>query len=161
MFPATLAGFSHNNIVGKIVGFFQFGTWGYDITYIVLIVFFTYFYTAIQFNSKDMAENLQKSGGAIPGARPGEETINYLDAVVNRLTFAAAIYLVAVSLLPAVLIKHYEVPFYFGGTSLLIVVGVALDTINQMDSYVISGQYDGLSNDDNSTSKIRSRRYEG
>jgi preprotein translocase subunit SecY len=161
MFPATLAGFSHNEIVGKIVAFFQFGTWGYDITYIVLIVFFTYFYTAIQFNSKDMAENLQKSGGAIPGARPGEETINYLDAVVNRLTFAAAVYLVAVSLLPAILIKHYEVPFYFGGTSLLIVVGVALDTINQMDSYVINGQYDGLSTTKDSTSKIRSRRYEG
>ena len=161
MFPATLAGFSHNEFVASIVAFFQFGTWGYDIAYIVLIIFFTYFYTAIQFNSKDMAENLQKSGGAIPGARPGEETIAYLDAVVNRLTFAAAIYLVLVSLLPSILIKHYEVPFYFGGTSLLIVVGVALDTVNQMDSYVISGQYDSLANTPDSTSRIRSRRYEG
>ncbi|MBN2693939.1 preprotein translocase subunit SecY [bacterium] len=160
MFPTTIAGFSQNATVQKIVAFFQFGSWGYDVFYILLIIFFTYFYTAIQFNSKDMAENLQKSGGAIPGVRPGEETIAYLDKVVNRLTFAAGIYLSAVSILPGLLIKHYEIPFFFGGTSLLIVVGVALDTLNQMDSYVIGSQYANLSDTTSAPSRIRGRRYQ-
>lgn len=160
MFPSTIAGFSENALVKRIVSFFQFGSWGYEVVYVALIIFFTYFYTAVQFNSKDMAENLQKSGGAIPGVHPGEETIQHLDAIVGRLTFAAGIYLSVVSILPAILIKHYEVPFYFGGTSLLIVVGVALDTLNQMDAYVIQGQYDGLADNSTPSSKIRGRRYQ-
>ncbi len=162
MFPATVAGFSENTIVRQIVAFFGFGTWGYDVTYIGLIIFFTFFYTMTQHNTKDMAENLQKQGGVVPNIRPGEDTISYLDSVINRLTFAAAIYLAAISLFPAILIKHYEVPFYFGGTSLLIIVGVALDTLNQMDSYVITGQYDSLAELSNSSaSRIRGRRYDG
>ncbi len=162
MFPATIAGFSESPIVRQIVAFFGFGTWGYDVTYIGLIIFFTFFYTATQHNTKDMAENLQKQGGVVPNIRPGEDTITYLDSVIVRLTFTASIYLAVISLLPAMLIKHYEVPFFFGGTSLLIIVGVALDTLNQMDSYVITGQYDSLSELNNdSSSTIRGRRYDG
>jgi len=160
MFPATIAGFSENAIVREIVAFFGFGTWGYDVTYIGLIIFFTFFYTATQHNTKDMAENLQKQGGVVPNIRPGEDTITYLDKVIVRLTFTASIYLVIVSLLPAMLIKHYEVPFFFGGTSLLIIVGVALDTLNQMDSYVITNQYDSLADLGDGSSKIRGRRFE-
>jgi len=160
MFPATIASFSENTVVQKIVGFFQFGSWGYDVFYVFLIIFFTYFYTAVQFNSKDVAENIQKSSGAIPGIHPGEETVAYLDTVIGRLTFAAGIYLSIISILPSFLIKHYEIPFYFGGTSLLIVVGVALDTLNQMDKYIIDGKYEGLSDTGASVTRIRGRRYQ-
>ena len=109
-----------------------------------MISFFAFFYTAIVFNPKDTAENLKKYGGFVPGIRPGENTANYLDYVLTRLTVVGALYLSAVCLLPELLISKYKVPFYFGGTSLLIVVSVTMDTVQQIQSYLIAHQYEGL-----------------
>jgi len=112
--------------------------------YISMIVFFAFFYTAIVFNPKDTADNLKKYGGFIPGIRPGENTANYLDYVLTRLTVLGAIYLSLICLLPELLIAKYQVPFYFGGTSLLIVVSVTMDTVTQIQSYLLAHQYEGL-----------------
>ncbi|MAI84795.1 MAG: preprotein translocase subunit SecY [Rickettsiales bacterium] len=122
--------------------------------YISMIVFFAFFYTAIVFNPKDTAENLKKYGGFIPGIRPGENTANYLDYVLTRLTVVGAIYLSAICLLPELLISKYKVPFYFGGTSLLIVVSVTMDTVTQIQSYLLAHQYEGLLK----KSSLRNRR---
>ena len=116
----------------------------YNLIYILAIVFFTYFYTAVIFNPVDVAENLKKNGGYIPGIRPGKSTSEYLDKVLSRLTFIGAIYLSIVCVLPILLTAKANVPFYFGGTSLLIVIGVSLDTMSQIESHLISRQYDGL-----------------
>ncbi|MEL0196400.1 MAG: preprotein translocase subunit SecY, partial [Rhodobiaceae bacterium] len=112
--------------------------------YIGLIVFFAFFYTAIVFNPQDTAENLRRYGGYIPGIRPGKTTSDYLDSVLTRLTVLGAAYLSAVCLLPEILISNYAVPFYFGGTSLLIVVTVTLDTVGQVQSHLLAHQYEGL-----------------
>ena len=112
--------------------------------YISMIVFFAFFYTAIVFNPKDTIDNLKKYGGFIPGIRPGENTANYLDYVLTRLTVIGAMYLSFVCLLPELLIAKYKVPFYFGGTSLLIVVSVTMDTVTQIQSYLLAHQYEGL-----------------
>jgi preprotein translocase subunit SecY len=112
--------------------------------YIGLIVFFAFFYTAIVFNPEDTAENLRKYGGYIPGIRPGKTTADYLDTVLTRLTVLGAAYLSAVCILPEILISQYSVPFYFGGTSLLIVVTVTLDTVGQIQSHLLAHQYEGL-----------------
>ena len=122
--------------------------------YIGLIVFFAFFYTSIVFNPKDTADNLKKYGGFVPGIRPGENTANYLDYVLTRLTVLGAIYLSAVCLLPELLISKYKVPFYFGGTSLLIVVSVTMDTVTQIQSYLLAHQYEGLIKKSN----LRNRR---
>ena len=106
--------------------------------------FFCYFYTAIIFDPKDMAENLKKNGGFIPGIRPGDRTQEYIDTVLSRLTLSGGIYISIVCLLPMLLISNFNVPFYFGGTSLLILVGVAMDFMNQVESHMISSQYQGL-----------------
>ena len=112
--------------------------------YTAMIVFFAFFYTATVFNLKDTADNLKKYGGFIPGIRPGENTANYLDFVLTRLTVIGSIYLSFICLLPELLISKYKVPFYFGGTSLLIVVSVTMDTVNQIQSYLLAHQYEGL-----------------
>ena len=112
--------------------------------YIGLIVFFAFFYTAIVFNPEDTAENLRKYGGYIPGIRPGKTTADYLDSILTRLTVLGAAYLAAVCILPEILISQYAVPFYFGGTSLLIVVTVTLDTVGQVQSHLLAHQYEGL-----------------
>jgi preprotein translocase subunit SecY len=112
--------------------------------YIGLIVFFAFFYTAIVFNPEDTAENLRKYGGYIPGIRPGKTTADYLETVLTRLTVLGAAYLAAVCILPEILISQYSVPFYFGGTSLLIVVTVTLDTVGQIQSHLLAHQYEGL-----------------
>ena len=112
--------------------------------YIGMIVFFAFFYTAIVFNPEDTADNLRKYGGYVPGIRPGKSTADYLDFVLTRLTVLGAAYLAAVCLLPEILISQYAVPFYFGGTSLLIVVTVALDTVGQVQSHLLAHQYEGL-----------------
>ena len=103
-----------------------------------------FFYTAIVFNPKDTADNLKKYGGFVPGIRPGENTANYLDYILTRLTVLGAIYLSFICLLPELLISKYQVPFYFGGTSLLIVVSVTMDTVTQIQSYLLAHQYEGL-----------------
>ena len=144
LFPATIGQFSQNEYVKQVSEFFQPMSLVYNVLYVALIFFFCYFYTAIIFDPKDMAENLKKNGGFIPGIRPGERTQNYIDGVLSRLTLSGGVYIAAVSLLPMLLIAQFNVPFYFGGTSLLILVGVAMDFMNQVESYVISSQYGHL-----------------
>ena len=144
MFPATAARFIHSPIAQKVSEILRPGTLGYIIPYVVMIVFFAYFYTAIIFNPKDVADNLKKYGGYIPGIRPGQRTADYIDRVLSRLTFWGAIYLSFVCVLPSILIRYFNVPFYFGGTSLLIVVGVALDTMQQIESHMVMRHYEGF-----------------
>ncbi|BAT72202.1 preprotein translocase subunit SecY [Thermosulfidibacter takaii ABI70S6] len=144
MFPLTVAKFVHHPVAEKFAQIFAWGTWPYLTVYGLLIIFFAYFYTAIIFNPKDVADNLRKYGGFIPGIRPGQKTAEYIERIVNRLTFVGALYLVAVCILPSLLIKYMHVPFYFGGTALLIVVGVALDTMQQIESHLIMRHYEGL-----------------
>jgi preprotein translocase subunit SecY len=126
----------------------------YLITYISMIVFFAFFYTAVVFNPAETADNLKKYGGFIPGIRPGKNTANYLDWVLTRLTVVGAGYLALVCLLPEILISRYSVPFYFGGTSLLIVVTVTMDTVTQVQSHLLAHQYEGLVK----KSKLRGRK---
>lgn len=144
LFPATIGQFSGNEFVRRIAEFFSPNGLMYNFLYVALMFFFCYFYTAIIFDPKEMAENLKKAGGFIPGIRPGEQTANYIDTVLSRLTFSGAIYISLVCLLPMALITNFNVPFYFGGTSLLILVGVAMDFMNQVESHMISAQYQGL-----------------
>ena len=110
----------------------------------ILIFAFCFFYTAITFRSDNVAENLRKYGGFIPGIRPGKKTAEYIDRILTRITFWGAIYVSAVCVLPKILIKELNVPFYFGGTSLLIVVGVAIDVMQRIESYLINRNYEGL-----------------
>ncbi len=126
----------------------------YMVLYAALIIFFAFFYTAVVFNPNDTAENLKKYGGFIPGIRPGKNTADYLDYILTRLTVVGAAYLVAISLLPEFLITKFSVPFYFGGTSLLIVVTVTMDTVAQIQSHLLAHQYEGLIK----KSKLRGRR---
>ncbi len=144
MFPLTVAKFVHHPVAQKFAQIFAWGTWPYLTVYAILIIFFAYFYTAIIFNPKEVAENLRKYGGFIPGIRPGQKTAEYIERIVNRLTFVGGLYLAAVCILPSLLIKYMHVPFYFGGTALLIVVGVALDTMQQIESHLIMRHYEGL-----------------
>jgi preprotein translocase subunit SecY len=142
LFPATLATW--------IPAFKPFadamtrGGWIYDGLYVIGIIFFCYFYTAVTFNPVDVADNLKKYGGYIPGIRPGKKTAEYIDHVLSRITFGGAIYISAVCVLPSILITKYNVPFQFGGTALLIVVGVALDTVQQIESHLITRHYEGF-----------------
>ena len=122
--------------------------------YLALIVFFAFFYTAIVFNPTETADNLKKHGGFIPGIRPGERTAEYIDYVLSRITVLGAIYLAIVCLIPEILISYASVPFYFGGTSLLIVVSVTMDTVAQVQGYLLAHQYEGLIR----KSKLRGRR---
>lgn len=144
MFPATVAGFIAVPWVQAIAKQFSPGTVFYTMLYVGLIFFFSYFYTAVIFNPVDIAENLQKHGGFIPGIRPGQKTSEYIYRVLTRLTFVGAFYLAAVCVLPELLIKRFNVPFYFGGTSLLIAVGVALDTVSQIESHLVTRSYEGF-----------------
>ncbi|GFH62631.1 MAG: preprotein translocase subunit SecY [Candidatus Desulfovibrio kirbyi] len=144
LFPATIGQFSDNAYIKMAAEIFSPQGIAYNLLYVALIFFFCYFYTAIIFDPKDMAENLKKAGGFIPGIRPGDKTQQYIDIVLSRLTLSGAVYISIVALLPMFLISNFNVPFYFGGTSLLILVGVAMDFMNQVESYMISSQYQGL-----------------
>lgn len=146
LFPATVGQFSTNEYVRMVTDFFAPHGVLYNVLYVVLIFFFCYFYTAIIIDPKDMAENLKKNGGFVTGIRPGERTQEYIDTVLSRLTLSGAVYISAISLLPMLMIAKFNVPFYFGGTSLLILVGVAMDFMNQVESHMISTQYQGLMN---------------
>jgi preprotein translocase subunit SecY len=116
----------------------------FQISYVTLIVFFCFFYTAITTNPSDLSENLKKSGGYIPGIRPGKATSDFLDSIITRLTFSGAIYIAAVCVFPTILIQAFKVDFHFGGTTLLILVGVALDTISQIQAHLMQQNYDGF-----------------
>jgi preprotein translocase subunit SecY len=148
LLPATISTFEQNGQsfgwLGTITAYLGHGRPAYMILYIGLIVFFCFFYTAIVFNPQETADNLRKYGGFIPGIRPGKNTADYLDYVLTRLTIVGAAYLAAVCILPEILISEYSVPFYFGGTSLLIVVSVTMDTVAQIHSHLLAHQYEGL-----------------
>ncbi|MGD0820725.1 MAG: preprotein translocase subunit SecY [Desulfomonilia bacterium] len=155
VFPATIAQFFPDvGFMKSVANALHPRGIAYNAIYILAIIFFTYFYTAVIFNPLDVAENLKKNGGYVPGIRPGKATAEYLDKVLSRLTFIGAIYLCVVCVLPILLTAKANVPFYFGGTSLLIVIGVSLDTMSQIESHLISRQYDGLLK----TGRIRGRR---
>lgn len=148
LFPATLAGWFGNNQsmswLQEIATMLSPGQPLYVMFYAAAIVFFCFFYAALVFNSNETAENLKKSGAFIPGVRPGQQTANYIDGVMTRLTLVGAIYITAVCLLPEFLILYWNVPFYFGGTSLMIIVVVVMDLMSQIQTYIISHQYEGL-----------------
>lgn len=144
LFPATVAGFSTAVWLQRVVSWFQPTSIVYNIIFIGLIFFFCFFYTAIIFDPKDIAENLKKAGGFVPGIRPGDKTREYIDNVLSRLTLWGGIYISIISVLPMLLIAQFNVPFYFGGTSLLILVGVAIDFMGQVESHMISQQYEGF-----------------
>ena len=144
LFPATVAGFSTVEWLQQVVAWFQPTSIVYNVVFVALIFFFCFFYTAIIFEPKDIAENLKKAGGFVPGIRPGEKTREYIDNVLTRLTFWGGIYISIISVLPMLLIAQFNVPFYFGGTSLLILVGVAIDFMGQVESHLISQQYGSL-----------------
>jgi preprotein translocase subunit SecY len=147
MFPATIANFLNVKELPwlqTVVNFLNPGHIVYILIYVIFIIFFCYFYTAVHFNPVDVADNMKKYGGFIPGLRPGKNTAEYIDRVLTRITFSGAIYVSAVCVLPHLLISKLNVPFYFGGTALLIIVGVAMDTSNQIESHMLSRHYEGF-----------------
>ena len=144
MFPATIASFVNNAWVKWAAELITPGHLTHDLVYVGLIVFFCYFYTAVTFNPVDVADNLKKWGGFIPGLRPGKPTADYIDRILTRITLGGAIYVSAVCVLPSILIQKFNVPFYFGGTALLIVVGVAMDTMSQIESHMLTRHYEGF-----------------
>src|ERR1700752_199245 len=144
IFPATLAQFANYPWVQTVSSALAPGAWLHDVVYVALIIFFAFFYTAVVFNPTDVAENMKKFGAYIPGIRPGQKTAEFIERVLSRITLSGAIYLCIVSLLPTILVRQFNVPFYFGGTALLIVVGVALDTVAQMETHLITRNYEGF-----------------
>jgi preprotein translocase subunit SecY len=146
LFPATLTRFAPPwmSWMQSIADAMSPGHFFYTVSYMALIVFFAYFYTAIVFNPIDLADNMKKYGGFIPGVRPGKKTAEYIDRTLTRITLPGALFLALISVLPDYLIRWFNVPFYFGGTSLLIVVGVALDTVRQMESHLLMRNYEGF-----------------
>ena len=144
MFPATIANYMPWEPVKKFAQYLTPGSLLHEIVYVGFIIFFCYFYTAIVFNPDSVADNMKKYGGYIPGIRPGKRTAEYVDKILTRITLVGALYISFVCVLPTVLVQKFNVPFYFGGTALLIVVGVALDTVQQIESHLILRHYDGL-----------------
>lgn len=144
MFPATIGGLIQIDWIQRISASLSPGTVYYYILFTAFIVFFCFFYTAVTFNPVDVAENLKKHGGFIPGIRPGKKTSDFIDKALTRLTVIGAIYVSVICVMPTVLISRFNVPFYFGGTALLIVVGVAIDTISQIESHMVMRNYEGF-----------------
>ncbi len=144
MFPATIAQFVNEPWMQSVSAALTPGNIIYSLIFVGAIFFFCYFYTAVIFNPVDVADNMKKYGGFIPGIRPGSRTSEYIDQILSRITFYGAVYLSLVCILPDYLIKYFNIPFYFGGTSLLIVVGVSLDTMQQIESHLVMRNYDGF-----------------
>ncbi len=144
MFPATIAQFTQVSWLQAFSDAMSPGGIYYNLFFVGFIVFFCYFYTAVTFNPVDVADNMKKNGGYIPGIRPGKRTADYIDRVLTRITLGGAVYVSSVCVLPTLLISQFNVPFYFGGTALLIVVGVAIDTMAQMESHMLSRHYEGF-----------------
>lgn len=145
MFPATIANFFPGaSWVSSMQNMLMPGGMLYNFMYVALILFFCYFYTAVTFNPVDVADNLKKNGGFVPGIRAGKATADYIDKVLSRITFGGAVYISSVCVLPTILQGEFNVPFYFGGTSILIVVGVAMDTASQIEAHLISRSYEGF-----------------
>jgi preprotein translocase subunit SecY len=144
MFPSTIGQFYNSATIQWLSGAFFPGRWLYNVVFVALIVFFSFFYTAITFNPEDVAENLKKQGGYIPRVRPGKETAAYIDWLVTRLTAGGSVYLSMLCVLPTLLVTSFSVPFYFGGTGLIIIVGVSLDTVAQIEAQLSTRHYDGV-----------------
>ena len=145
IFPLSIAQWSNSEMISDFVGdYLGFGTWTYNAVFAGLIIFFTYFYTGIVINPDDVAENIKKNGGYIPGIRPGKRTAEYIHRVLNRITLIGALYLATVCLLPLILSVRFGIPFAFGGTALLIVVGVGMDTVGQIEAHLLSRNYESL-----------------
>ncbi len=155
MFPATLASFFNETpFMQTVARSLAPGSVVYELLYVAFIFFFCFFYTAIVFNPANVADNMKKYGGYIPGIRPGKRTADYIDKVLTRITLGGAAYISAVCVLPSILMTQFHVPFYFGGTALLIVVGVAMDTVSQVESHLITRNYEGFM----TTGRVRGRR---
>jgi preprotein translocase subunit SecY len=144
LFPATLASFIKHPVTKSISDALTPGSWAYESIYVAFIIFFCYFYTAVTFNPVDVADNMKKYGGFVPGIRPGKKTAEYIDKILTRITLGGALYVSVICVLPSIMISRFNVPFYFGGTGLLIVVGVAMDTIQQIESHLITRHYEGF-----------------
>jgi preprotein translocase subunit SecY len=144
MFPATIATVFPAGWMQSITSQLQPGGMLYDVLFVALIVFFAYFYTAVTFKTDDVSENLKKYGGFIPGIRPGQATAEYIDYVLSRVTLGGAVYISAICVLPSLLSQFLNVPFYFGGTSVLILVGVAMDTMAQIETFLLTRNYEGF-----------------
>ena len=144
MFPATIAQFVGHPWMLSVASSLTPGTMVYSLIFISAVIFFCFFYTAIIFNPQDVAENMKKYGGYVPGIRPGTKTSEYIDNTLSRVTVVGALYLAVVCIIPDYMIKYLNVPFYFGGTSLLIVVGVAMDTMQQVESHLVMRNYEGF-----------------
>jgi len=153
-FPATIFSFIGGSLAERARDFLSGQGYGYNVFYVAGIVFFCFFYTAVSTNPNDIAENLRKFGGYVPGIRPGKHTSEYFNTIISRLTFSGALYLSIVCILPTLFIGLFEVPIPFGGTSLLILVGVALDTMSQIQSHLLTQNYDGFLK----TARLRGRR---
>jgi preprotein translocase subunit SecY len=143
-FPPTIGQLLNTPAALDFAAFFNPDRWAYVVGEVFFIIIFTYFYTAVTFNPVDQADNLKKYGGFIPGVRPGRPTAEYLDRILSRLTFPGALYLGAVAALPTILISQTSANFFFGGTSILIVVGVALDTVKQLEAQLMMRNYEGF-----------------
>ena len=157
MFPATLANF---NIPGmqSFSGMLNRGDWMFHTLFALLVIFFCFFYTAVTFQPVDVADNLKKQQANIPGIRPGKQTAEYIDRVLTRITVGGSIYVAVICTVPAVIAQSFKIPFQFGGTSLMIVVGVALETVNQIEAHLITRSYEGLTGP--SMTKLSGRRAE-
>jgi len=155
-FPAALADWVNADWMRAVRDALVVGNWRYVVIFCALCIFFSFFYTAVMFNPTDVAENLKKNGGSVPGIRPGTQTAEYIDRILTRLTFAGALYIAFVCIIPMYVQEQFKVSFYFGGTSLLIVVSVALDTMQQIESYLTNDKYEALSEE----KKVRIREGE-
>ncbi|ADH86127.1 preprotein translocase subunit SecY [Desulfurivibrio alkaliphilus] len=144
MFPETMGNFIHIDWVQRASAFMAWGSLPHTVVFVVFLIFFCFFYVAVTFNPVDVADNLKRNGGFVPGVRPGKKTADFLDKVITRLTVVGAAYMSAICVLPTVLINEFNVPFYFGGTALLIVVVVSIDTIGQIESHTMMRNYDGF-----------------
>jgi len=157
MFPATLANF-HIPGMTQLQGMLQRGDWMFNTFYVLLIIFFCYFYTAVTFQAVDVADNLKKQQAFIPSIRQGKQTADYIDHVLTRITFGGSLYVAAVCIVPSIISEAFHVPFRWGGTSIMIVVGVALDTVSQIEAHLITRNYEGLSGGGGKATRIRGRR---
>ncbi|HLQ23401.1 MAG TPA: SecY family transport protein, partial [Gemmatimonadales bacterium] len=157
--PGTIASFTKSPVLQEVASFFSPGDLPYDLTFAILIVIFSYFYTSIIFNSVDLAENLKKQGGFIPGVKPGASTADYIDTVLSRVTLPGALFLAFIALLPIIISQRVGIQTHFGGTSVLIVVGVLLDTIAQVEQHRTLRKYDGFMKTGRVKFRGRQQRY--
>jgi preprotein translocase subunit SecY len=157
MFPSTLANFKIPGMAA-LQSVLSRGDWLFNVFYVGLIVFFCYFYTAVTFQAVDVADNLKKQQAFIPSIRQGKQTADYIDFVLTRITLGGAIYVAAVCVIPTIVSQAFRVPFQWGGTSIMIVVGVALDTVNQIEAHLITRNYEGLAGSGGNKTRIRGRR---